>query len=422
MSITTPREREDRRPTWEEEQAWLAELEADSPRVKLFTAGMSVGGRPLNVIGIGYPAAPTAMTGEGGVLVTGFQHGMEQSTRESAWHVARDFAYTTDPDDLDYLADRPLWVLPTWSADRAPFTPLAEDGRTNLELIDMNRDHIALNATEVRIVHDTIRKPRPGLLIDLHEGAAGDNHIQIGIPSNEMIPQAVRDFSQDVRTAGLDALAAAGFVGSNWGESAIPSRYRNGGALRQACSILVEARVVNRTIKQRIASTGTAVHGAIQFHRDNRVQIDSAIAQGRADNIVAGAAGDSFTIRDAGGRKLLNPAPLAYRLTPTQYQAVSAKLAVLDIAATPDGDGMWTVSMAQESRPSIPYVLDSDSLDSSVEALRVYDLPDVPTEPDYVPGFTPVEWGPLRIEGVDCEVESVEMNLDGTLIPIYSRS
>ncbi len=63
--------------------------------------------------------------------------------------------------------------------------------------------------------------------------------------------------------------------------------------------------------------------------------------------------------------------PCGYRLTDAQYKSVERTLGLIGIAATPDTNGYWKISMAQAAQPVIGLLLDSRSLREMTAASRL---------------------------------------------------
>src|SRR5690606_34811388 len=133
-----------------------------------------------------------------------------------------------------------------------------------------------------------------------------------------------------------------------------------------------------RTTPTRIDMARRAVMAGCRFHHANAAAIAADLATGRDLARAAGAAGAAFTLSGESGTLTLNPAPKAYRLTLTQYNATEVQREAFGIEAQPAAAGGWVVPMAQDAYPLIPFVLDPDSEYATVHAERLAEPPPAP--------------------------------------------
>jgi hypothetical protein len=122
------------------------------------------------------------------VLFTAAQHGNEQSAKEAVLRVVRDLA----SGDLAPLLERVnVLAMPQTN----PFGNFMNVRANELEL-DMNRDHVKLEAEGVRAIHRVFRAWMPEVTIDVHEKGDDYYRVSIGCVSNINIGRDLQDFSR----------------------------------------------------------------------------------------------------------------------------------------------------------------------------------------------------------------------------------
>lgn len=415
-------------PYSDEMQFW-DDLVADSPRVRIDQIGTSVGGLPLLLVGIGYPVAPPLPEDAEmeSMLVMGYQHGHEPAGREGTIKFVQEMAYTTDVKELEYLNKHPVWVIPAVNPDRAPL------GETNnLNWVNINRDHVKVTQPETQIVHETVRRLRPHVVVDMHEGAGSGLDIGIGLIDNERSHADVVGLSYEMRDFSFDWMQALGQVWAPWPPSPDPWMMRNAGGLRHAVSILAETNMTGqKTYAQRIFTHVEHLRSVIAFHGRESSRIAAAVGLSRAEKMVEGEVGTTpfFVPNEIN----LDPPPLGYRLTMDQYEQCAPGFAADGVYSAQDGVG-WVVPMAQHAQPTIPFMLDADSRWRMVEGERLYSELDIPAfvpparpaafspPPMVYPGSqTAAAFGPLHFNGVRNRVTSVAIRLGGSLNLIWEE-
>ncbi|MBN2265795.1 MAG: DUF2817 domain-containing protein, partial [Candidatus Aminicenantes bacterium] len=116
------------------------------------------------------------------------QHGNEQSAKEAALRLLRDLAVGgLEP----LLAKVNVLVMPQAN----PYGNF-RDVRVNELDLDMNRDHVKLEAAGVRAIHRVFRRWMPEVTIDIHEKGDDYYRVSIGCVSNINISPALQDFSR----------------------------------------------------------------------------------------------------------------------------------------------------------------------------------------------------------------------------------
>lgn len=122
------------------------------------------------------------------VLYTASQHGNEQSAKEAALALVRDLA----AGELRPLLRRVnVLVIPQAN----PFGN-ARDTRVNEDDLDLNRDHVKLEAAETRAVRRVFRDWFPEVTLDVHEKGDDYYRVSVGCVSNANIAASLQSFSR----------------------------------------------------------------------------------------------------------------------------------------------------------------------------------------------------------------------------------
>jgi len=130
------------------------------------------------------------------VLFTAAQHGNEQSAKEAVIRLIRDLALG----DLHPLLDKVNVVAMPQTNPYGNFMNV----RTNELDLDMNRDHIKIEAEGVRAIHRVFMAYRPEVTIDVHEKGDDYYRVSIGCVSNVNIGRDLQDFSRNVLLAEVE--------------------------------------------------------------------------------------------------------------------------------------------------------------------------------------------------------------------------
>jgi hypothetical protein len=131
------------------------------------------------------------------LLITASQHGNEQSAKEAALWLIRDIALG----EMKPLLKRMnVLVIPQANPYGNWF-----NGRANESGLDMNRDHVKLEAAGVEAIHRTFRAWMPEVTIDVHEKGDGYYEVNIGCVSNANISLVLQDYSRRTILAEVEA-------------------------------------------------------------------------------------------------------------------------------------------------------------------------------------------------------------------------
>ncbi len=131
------------------------------------------------------------------LLVTASQHGNEQSGKEAALRLIRDLALGEMKPLLKRLN---VLVMPQANPYGNAF-----DVRRNETGLDMNRDHVKLEAAGVEAIHRVFRTWMPEVTIDAHEKGDGYYKVNVGCVSNVNISQVLQDYSRRTLLAEAEA-------------------------------------------------------------------------------------------------------------------------------------------------------------------------------------------------------------------------
>jgi hypothetical protein len=122
------------------------------------------------------------------VFIFAAQHGNEQSGKEAALALIRDLAVGELNSMLDSLN---LLVIPQSN----PYGN-SVDRRTNEQNLDLNRDHVKLEAPETRIIHKVFLEWMPEVTLDVHEKGDDYYRVSTGCVSNLNIHSSLQEFSR----------------------------------------------------------------------------------------------------------------------------------------------------------------------------------------------------------------------------------
>lgn len=191
-----------RRYTQHEEVArFLSELDALSPQLAVRVVGRSRGTGTvaaadlyLAVLTAGGAASPEALDrGKPTFLLFASQHGNEQSGKEAALALIRDLAVG----ELQPLLERlNVLVIPQVN----PYGNRV-DQRHNEQDLDLNRDHLKLEAPESEAVHRVFRAWMPEVTVDAHEKGDDYYRASFGCVSNPNVAPRLQTYSRQVLLA-----------------------------------------------------------------------------------------------------------------------------------------------------------------------------------------------------------------------------
>ncbi|MBN1271766.1 MAG: DUF2817 domain-containing protein [Candidatus Aminicenantes bacterium] len=124
------------------------------------------------------------------------QHGNEQSAKEATLRMIRDLAVG----ELNLLLDKVNFLVIPQANPYGNFF----DQRHNEQDLDLNRDHVKLEAPESRAIHWVFSHWMPEVTIDVHEKGDDYYRVSIGCVSNANISMELQDFSRKVLLGSVD--------------------------------------------------------------------------------------------------------------------------------------------------------------------------------------------------------------------------
>ena len=122
-------------------------------------------------------------------LLIASQHGNEQSAKEAALWMIRDLAVGELKPLLKKLN---FLIIPQANPYGNWF-----DQRANEQDLDLNRDHVKLEAPEAEAIHRVFRTWMPEVTMDVHEKGDDYYRVSIGCVSNANISQEIESFSRN---------------------------------------------------------------------------------------------------------------------------------------------------------------------------------------------------------------------------------
>lgn len=209
--------------------AFLKQAAAQSDLISLEEFGFSGEGQTLKVVKVLHPEM-AAVSNKLRILVFAQQHGNEPSGKEAILLLIKQFALG----QLDsLLSNIELWLVPQINPDGGE-----AHSRQNATGIDLNRDHVLMQAPETFALHRLFAEFLPHVTIDMHEyqpfreswrefGAYKTFDVQVGTSTNPMVAPGLTTYSlKHVLPAIAEALQKEGYTFQNYIVGPPPDRGR----------------------------------------------------------------------------------------------------------------------------------------------------------------------------------------------------
>jgi Zinc carboxypeptidase len=390
------------------EYAYTAALDDASARVRVVEIGRTLQGRPINMLVFGHPRprpSPPRISRSPTVLVQCHVHGDEPSMRESCLILARELAFTDDPDLLDIMSRSTVLIIPTLNGDgRAANTRGSSTGQ------DLNRDHSLLREPETKAFAAVLRDYTPDVAVDGHNGDTedlpllGPRHLNV----YEGVYSEIKNRLIESRLYGNAALAGW-YAGpySNGGASQ-ETILRNTFGLKSVVGILSENReapgetrpgaTAAENENRRTYGQLWVIKQLLDYHRDELPRIQRLIADSIAfqtSNTGRIVFRGSYPwppfpplpsapdVDAPGPGMILEDPPCGYLLSREQYSGqrpegtVAQRLRLHGIAveSAPGYVGRgYLVRMTQPLRGLIPPLLDAQAVEPMVGGTRLYEF------------------------------------------------
>ncbi|HEV7669118.1 MAG TPA: M14 family metallopeptidase [Thermoanaerobaculia bacterium] len=180
---STPIESSDfrRTPTFDETVAWLQQLAAHFPEMKVTSFGRSAAGRELPLVIVSKdrkfnPPRPGEISTRPIVLIQSGIHAGEIDGKDATMLLLADWAAGAHRELMDAAT---ILFVPIYNADGheriSPYNRPNQDGpvdgmgfRTTAQGLDLNRDHVKLVSPEARALVALVNAWRPQLHVDIH--------------------------------------------------------------------------------------------------------------------------------------------------------------------------------------------------------------------------------------------------------------
>jgi hypothetical protein len=419
--------------THEEEVAFLNAVVAGSARTRLSQIGTTKQGRPLHLVELGSPAPagrdaalrrPTA-------LIVCSQHGNEPAGREACLRLLRDLAFTTDPAQVALLERTTFLFVPSANPDGR-----AANTRENTDVVDINRDHLTLDAPEAQAMAAVVRDWEPDVALDLHEYGPSqpvlyDDSILWLWPRNLNTDAAVHDLAIELgRKYLVPAANAAGYGADEYGQQEVADNdvaqtagdadegiMRNAMGLRHVLGILVETRVdadarqspsevadAAEVARRRVDSHMSVLSGLLKFMTERGAEAARVTAEASARKAAEGAAQAGTLYFDGADNAApteegqVKPPPCGYQLSAADFASIQTTFDLHGIRTTPTPSGPF-VSLGQSAEPLIPLLIDARGKRHKLSAPAV--MSGCPAPPPAAgPGTPPA--GPPKAPAASC--------------------
>lgn len=248
------------------------------------------------------------------ILIFGQQHGNEQSSKECLLLLIRDMHRYQN-----WLDFAEIWIVPQVNPEGADINE-----RRNSNGIDLNRDHVVLDAPETQALQLLFQRTLPHVTIDIHEyypyreswedfGGFKNFDVQVGVPTNINVDERIREFATYEALPVIERhLNEKGFSFHNYLVGPVPTKGRtrhstvdvNDGrqsfAIRNTLSFIYEG--INgkdgyvESLERRTYGQYEAVVALLSLLVDRSEEVVSIVEQSRS-NLINAQKGEEVVIR-----------------------------------------------------------------------------------------------------------------------------
>lgn len=295
-------------PTHDEVLASIETLRA-SPWVTVHDLGATREGRPVRLIEVRDPASTVPVAERVVTFIFTQQHGNEPAGTPAVLALLKAIA---DGDPIGKtLENQVLLVLPMANPDGA-----TANTRGNSMSVDINRDHIALETTEARLLHRVLNTWNVHVAMDHHEYSGiglgnpfpvrvYDYDLTTAVPNHGNVRSPTSEMSRDLMYKGIwPAAEKAGITANEYGEQTVagvpvqqvaggpdPGIMRNHIGLHHVAGLLVETRVDENPNPFHDAARREAIHrnvmeATLQYVNERAAHFIAAKAASAAATLV----------------------------------------------------------------------------------------------------------------------------------------
>jgi hypothetical protein len=239
------------------------------------------------------------------IMMMAAQHGNEQSAKEAVLALIRDLAVG----ELEPLLDQLNLLIVPQSNPYGNFV----DRRQNEQDLDLNRDHVKLEASSTRALHAVFTRWTPEVTLDVHEKGDDYYRVSTGCVSNLNIHPSLQRFSRETLLAATEKsvnargytwheylvteeLGSTSAAGTPDREPEVPremlTRYsttdlndgRNGFGIYETLSFIQEgaSRHDTATLKDRTGWQYAGIRGLIEAVAAHRKEVLALVGERRA--------------------------------------------------------------------------------------------------------------------------------------------
>lgn len=303
------------------------------------------------------------------VLLLAQVHAPELSGRDALLSLMREWANSSDPEFLAYLEQVTLLIIPTARPD-------SQTVRNNANNVNLNRDHIRNTQPETRAIQKVVTDYSPAIGIDIHEGANISANYATHKAMNPNTHDGILNLSAELEQHVKSSVEADGFTWEPYQNHNIsgPEYGHNSFALRNGVGLLLESMRVSSgdnivETKRRYDSQVSAIKSILQWHGQNIELVDTTVASAKNNATYGGSLIELVNGTNTSG-VIVQPLPNSYIITPTDYENISDILYVFGIESLLP---LAFIPATNENRYIIHYLLDPESPESIVDAMRIYD-------------------------------------------------